>query len=610
MSTKALVPAASRVSIYTPSVPKRLQLTQTMVDDFIDRPDLGAKVIFNETLDAFQSVRLKQMVMVPRVMDSSGFSSAKTRTFFIAFNLRCMLIGDHHAGVYYQNFDSGQRNFWQYYDVFKRKSEFFRAQLGKMDLETNEVENTKGTKMGASCWIATFLNESKLFLPAPSFLTNSASQAGQRFNDLGIDEFTKIEAMGSTGIDDQLIGRCTRASFNKEHPFWCNHNVFLATAEDMMHPAYERYQLFKREVDRGNPEYSIISFCFKDWSHLVCDTGKPFNETLRENRVLKDLMGKWTKSKRLQEGLGIWSKNGRGWYDQEVLDNCISVGKERGLRPIVRRDDPTNDIKDSEHVYYFLGADPAKGDKKKADDGALVLLRAVPLTVDAGDNLNDWQLDYVWAYKVRKADAPQWASVIHLKDRHFKFAGVMLDHGGGGQWIKPELAKERQSINDVDTIVIPITTLDDSSTATANPCLCMFSKSDDLIKQKWETIKGDDNLIDIAHTELLEAMQRGRVGFPRPYSEVEHEEREKWGQERYWSNLLLDLARQQLASISVETTDEGKWALTKNNAKKFDSRGKKDFAYACVHAYTRFLVWLKCSERDWMPKEEDACMGE
>lgn len=593
--------------IYVPSVPKHLKLTESMIRDFTCRPDLCAKVVFGEVMDAFQSARLKDYVWTPRCMDSSGFSSAKSRTFFLAFNIRCILIGNHYAGVYYQNFNNGQQVFWQYYDTYQRRSPMFRAQLGAMNLESTDIED-KGTKKGSSCWVATFRNGSKLFLPAPGFLTDSKSQAGLRFNDIGIDEWTKIEATGSTGIDDQLIGRCTRESFNQHHPFWCNHNLFLATAEDTLHPAYERYRIYCKRVEAGDPDYSVISYNFKDYSDLkMFGSRKSFKETLRELRTLKDQRAKWTKAKYLQEGLGIWSKNGRGWYEVETLDKCVALGIDRGLTPLIRRNEPGQ--KDNENVHYFLGADPSKGDKKKADDGALVLMRAIPIVEDAADNLGDWQLDFVWAYKVRKADATQWAALIHWKDQHFKYSGVMMDHGGGGIWIRPELAKSKQIINDQEKQVVPIVTLDDDSVAVGNYCLTMFSRSDDQIKRKWENLKGDDNLIDYAHSEFLEALERG-IGFPKAFNERSAEEVKGWGDERKWANRLLDKAREQLAAISVATDDQGKWLMTSHNAKQFDARGKKDFAYACVHAYTRFLVWLKTSDREYKVREEDACGGE
>lgn len=577
-----------------------------MIEDFIVDPVLGARVIFGEVMDEFQKVRLKTYWWVPRVIDSSGFSSFKTRTLFIYQNLRCLLIPDHVAGVYYQNFNVGQKSFWGYYDLFKRRSAIFRVQIGQMAADMSETEG-KGTTKGPSCWNCYYKNASHIMLPAPGFLTDARNQASIRLNDLDVDEYTKIDATGSTGIDDQLLGRCTRETFNQNHPFWCNHQIFTATAEDTMHPAYERYATFLKEAKRGNPDYAVISFNFKDMSDLPSYSGKSFRAALREVKVLKDMKAKHSKSKFLQEGLGIWSRNGRRWYDSECIDKCVELGRKRDLVPLINRREYKGD---GEKVRYFLGVDPAKGDGKKSDDGALVCLRAEPLVEEAGDNLADWKLDYVWAYKVRKADASQWSALVHLKEKHFQFSGICMDHGGGGIWIKPELAKAKQIIHDVAVKVLPIVTPDDTSVIHGNYCLIMFNRGDESICRKWDSLKGEDNLIDAAHCEMHEAIEHTAFAFPRPFNEWPKEETDKWPEEKVWANKLLDLTRKQLASIAVLTDDQGNYVFTKNNAHQFEAKGRKDFAYAAIHAFVRFLVWLKFSELDYLPKEEDACMGE
>jgi hypothetical protein len=604
---RGATPVASPFDIHVPSTPKHLVITQTMIEDFIIDPVMGVEILFNEKLDEFQKVRLIQYVHVPRVMDSSGFSSFKTATFWMAINLRALLIGDHVSGIYYQNFNVGQKSFWSYYDRVMRKSALFRAQVGRMAADMSEKEG-KGTTKGASCWNCYYKNAGHGMLPAPGFLTDAASQASIRFNDLGIDEWTKIDATGSTGIDDQLIGRSTRESFNQHHPFWCNHHMFLATAEDTMHPAHDRYKTYMREVNAGNPDYSVFSFSFKDISDRPYTGGKTFKQALRNEKVLADMKKKHTKSKYQQEVLGLWSKNGRRWYDPDALEECVALGKRRGLLPLTAR---SQDQHDSEEVRYFLGGDPSKGDRAKADDGALVALRVEPRIKEPTDSLTDWKMDFVWAYKVRKADSTQWASLIHLKDRHFKWTGICLDHGGGGQWIRPELAKSKQIIDDQETHVVPICTPDDYSVNVGNHCLIMFSHGDPSIKKKWETLKGADNLIDNAHCEMREIVDHANIGFPERFQDRPKEETNTWSDEKVWANRLLDLVRAQLGSISVAVDDKGDLIYTRNNAHQFQAKGRrKDFAYAAIHAVVRFLVWLKLSDDDYEVSAEDAAGGE
>ena len=264
------------MDIYTPAIPRHLKITQTMLEDFITNPVMVANFIFKEKLDAFQRVRLKICHWTPFCMDSSGLSSAKTRGMWNISNLRCLMFPGHVAGVYYPNFESGKRIYWRYFREVALKSEFFRAHIGRervYGMDGKAEEMAKAMDRGPSCWVFQYKNESTVLMPAPNFLQGAKTQAGQRFNDLWVDEWTKVEAVPGKGegIDDQLVGRCTRESFNKHHPVWRNHMLFLATAEDTMHPAHARYMDFLKEHRAGNPFYYCFSFCFKDYSDLPCD---------------------------------------------------------------------------------------------------------------------------------------------------------------------------------------------------------------------------------------------------------------------------------------------------------------------------------------------------
>lgn len=595
--------AKAGLNIHLPSIPGHLRITQTLIEDTICDPCIGAKVIFGEIMDEFQRSRLKDYIWIPRVIDSSGFSSFKTRTFWLAWNLRALILPDRVLGVYYQNFQRGKDNFWQYYDLFHSgRAPIFRAQIGK--IAKDEMDKaSKGDRKEPSCYKVFFKNASQVLMPAPDFIKGSESQAGLRLNDLGVDEFTKIENTGKTGIDDQLIGRCTREVFNQHHMLWCNHHLFLATAEDTMHPAFERLSDYRRNIAKGNPDYKLISYSYKDMSDRISYNGRSFKATLREVKVLKDMKTRHTKQKFLQEALGIWSANGASWYPGEALDRCVAVGRQRGVIPITCR---LEDETATEKTRYFLGVDPSKGDGKKADDGALVVLRAHPVVEEPTEDLADWHLSLVWAYKVRAADVEQWSGLIHYKERHFNFSGICLDHGGGGQWIKPELAKRRQRVADMTMDCLPICTPDDATAMHANYSLIMFSHGDESIKRKWPSSTSADGIIDAAHCEAREAIERGLIAWPKPPHEWGKAVLDTWPEEKVWSLKLLHLARKQLESISVLTDNEGKFILNKNNNHQFSARGRKDFAYATLHAFVRFLVWLRHSEQEYMLPDKDS----
>lgn len=583
-----------------------------MRDDFIDRPDLGAKVLLGERLDAFQTARLKLTMWTPRVMDSSGFSSTKTRGAWIASNLRCLLIPDHVCAVYYQRFDSGKTTYWPYFNEVAGRSEIFRAHLGRTEVVNVDDEDKKKKirrheERKPSYWQASYKNGSKIIMPAPDFAKDSRSQAGLRFNDLFIDEWTKIEATGTKGIDDQLLGRTSRACFNQHHPFWANKHVFLATPEDWTHQAFRRYEEFMQAIRSGDTDYVHITFCYKDYSDQPFDGQHSFRELFREERLLRDMKTRKTRIGFMQEGLGIWTKTGHTLYDTSMLKQSRIIGQQMGNIIITNhRQDPE---KDPTKRFYFLGADIAKGEKKKSDDGALVTIRASPLTEQLSKSIFDWAVSVCYAYKVRGFDADEWAALIHMKNLAFGgFSRICMDHGGGGQWVEPELAKEKVEWAGRTYAVKPIATIEkeESMMVYGDFNLMMFTRGDHRVKKLWENqvMRGDDNLIDAAHTEVLQIMSKGLIGIP----DLKPAESDGFDQEGKWAAKLVSLVSDQFSRLSVKMNDDGTVFRTKNGAREFQSRGRKDFAYATIHAMTAFLSWLNDIDDMVQVNDEDAAM--
>src|SRR5690348_9302758 len=90
--TEAGSQKAEAMNVITPAIPKRLTVTQTMMEDFLCDPVLAAKVILGLDLDAFQRCRLRYMWWIPELIDCSGFSSGKTIVDWAYIQLRCILI--------------------------------------------------------------------------------------------------------------------------------------------------------------------------------------------------------------------------------------------------------------------------------------------------------------------------------------------------------------------------------------------------------------------------------------------------------------------------------------------------------------------------------------
>jgi hypothetical protein len=243
-----------------------LEISEDDVVDLLYDPAMAVQVIYGIWLDAFQSVRLKRYWFVPDVEDSSGYSSGKTAVGFLWINTRAVLIPDQVGMVVYPTFQQGKDNFWKYYRDFN--CETFQSQLGKVDLAGDD-EGKANTKEPA-CWKQYFLNGSEIRMPAPNFLQQSTTLAGLRTNTQLIDEYNKILGTegGEVGVRKQILGRNTRASFNKNHPVWCNHVVKMSTAELSDHPSWEAHLRQVKQVERGNPNFAYETWNYKDYSNL------------------------------------------------------------------------------------------------------------------------------------------------------------------------------------------------------------------------------------------------------------------------------------------------------------------------------------------------------
>lgn len=598
-------------NILVPSIPKRLEITQTMIEDFLIDPVMGSKVMLNVDLDVFQRCRLRAFWWTRNCIDSSGVSTGKTLVDVVYAVQRCLLLYDHVALVYYQNFQASKDNFWATF--LKLNSPIFMAHIGRIDRLGRD--RVKSSLQEPGCLKGFFKNDSLLMLPAPGFLQQSRSQAGKRCNTLLIDEFTKAEATaksGESGIDKQLIGRCTRRCFNKFHPIWGNHITFTATAEDSLHPSYARVRQYNREIAKGDPDKMLVSYSFKDWSNHPCPhaPGSSWRDVYRFDDAMREIKLAQSRHGYLQEALGIWSREGVGLYTPNLFLRAMENGERRGVTPL---DSRAMDHSDGDK-FYFLGADPAPAQSKTADDGALLIGRAridperLKNVEDARDNPADWQFDLVYARKVRGASLRQQSGIIHDLHRRFSFSKICLDTGpgGGGGLVRGELAMSRQLIEDHELECKPIASPEDTTNMNADFVLTRFWPNDKSLATVWpDACKGIDVLKDYAHASTIAALTHGTIGMP--WHGQDKEPHGLWSDSQMDSfRLLANLLPSQCASIRIATSNNGEsLLLSSRNARQFITSGHDDFAYAFIMAYTGFLVWLKNSFLWATQSEED-----
>lgn len=251
------------------------------------------------------------------------------------------------------------------------------------------------------------------------------------------------------------------------------------------------------------------------------------------------------------------------------------------------------------HHYYFCGFDTAPAQSARADDGAIVVLRATPRHEAEEGALSERADDYaesaLYARKIRNASARQWSGFLHLLDERFGgFSMIVGDPGGGGLFIRKELGSSRQLIENAERECTPIVTPDDpNAPVVAKYTLRLFKRGDTGIESVWPKLAGDDVLNDAAHGALREAIEHGHVVLPPDAREWKRDQVAGWSEERQFALRNLSEMAAQLVNITVATKDDGTYAFTKHNVRMFSARGRKDLAYAFMYAHVAFLIWLR-----------------
>lgn len=586
-----------------------------MLEDLLYDPVAAIYAFFKVRLDAFQAARARIMWFTPDVEDSSGFSTGKTFVNWALCNLRPLLIPDQRVLVIYQTFGTGKDQFWSYYS--SHGTALFRSQLGRFSEEGEEEGRARSRE--ASSWKMYYRNGGVVNMPAPGVFSKGRSLASLRCNVLMVDEWTKIEAMGAgeegegAAIFKQLFGRPTRESWNKEHPVWGNKVWMTATAELGNHPAAPRHRTRERRQRRGDPDVYCFGFSYKDYSNLECQPGVTFRERFRDDKRLKTMRDNLTPEAFLAEGLGLWGRSARGWFTESMTETGLANGAKRGVKVAIsramdERQRPSPAGSSQALAYYFHGIDTAPAQGQRADDGALSVLRAIPL-VEAPEHESDFQLDYIYDRVVRGHDAGQWSGLIHEKHRDFGFSLMVMDWGGGGQWVAPELKKDRQRISATDQHAIPIVRRD-SPEVEGSPILCVVLRSDSGMQELWpdelKNARGDDVLKSLMHQAFRDAWAKGLFGVPPRHVDLLREANERraeiedgsfvhplagWPEEQMWASVQASVALRQMGKFSAATRPDGGWVMTRNGAHVFVSSDKDDLVDSRRNAYIAFRIW-------------------
>lgn len=597
------------MDILIPSTPQKYVVTQGMIEDLLFNPAMAAKIFFDISLDAFQSAALKIQWLSYDTEDHSGHGSSKTLRAWILANLSCILFPNCVVGVVYQNAQSGRDNFWKYYSDTRYMTPLFRAQMGRFDKGSHKG---RATAKEPGNWKLFFKDGSRVEMPAPGHTGDAEKLGSWEVNRMVIDESNKIRRMGS-GIENQLLNRVRLQTPNPNHPVWQNKIWRFGTAETADHPAFPIHQVRIKDEARGDPTLYSFGFCYKDWSNIICPTGKSFRDQIPNWTTIKASNREMTKARRMAEAFGIYALASEGWYGAEGLEAAEEAGRKRMLEPILSR---AEDRDANENVHFFAGVDAARSAHKGNDEGAIVVLRVRPRVDDPTDNESDWDMAFVYARLCLNHSAGMWSGAIHECNRAFGFTGILMDPGGS-DFITCELKRERQVLNGVETKCIPIVLKNDMDipSGTVHFILSLTRSADPGMRRLWPDLAnarsgGGDTLKHFMNSAFQTAWEKGLIILPPPFKEFSKAGSvDKWPKEKAMASRLLNpKLKNQILSIQTLMDEKGAYKLTSNGAIQFLALGKDDFHDAARNAYVCFRIWLRENEGAYQVKQQDSTM--
>ena len=559
-----------------------IEIEQKWLEKFFFDPVMAAWVIMSAKLDTFQKARLRFYWFTPETIDSSGVGTGKTVVDFIYLNLRCILIPGHLAAIYFPNFQVGKDAFWnKYFPMFEELSDIFRAQFA----QASKREEEKMNQRNPGAWIRSYKNGSKLYMPAPDFKGDSKNQASRDFNTVVVDDYLRAEDQGD-GINKQLIDRARAPSFNKNHPIWCNHIKLLGHAGSPTHKGYQHIKAAKAMIRDGSSRNGVITFSYLDWSEELA-------RKYREDNLIASQKKKLPADDFRRQYLGIWTIDGTDFYPHIA----IQLARRREIIPQCGRRSP------GEH--FILGQDVAEPGSRHADFCAWVVYRIIELMNDQAamatlERMGRYfHISAVFAHQLRNRDAGQIASLTHLLD--LKFGGlsvVVLDPGGGGRWVLPELRKERQIIAGIERKVAPMTTRDDPLQIVRRPIVSFFGRGggdfDSVIEEQWRG--GEEGFIERSHQIFLDSWLGRHHHWPMEGAKRVAAEIGEWNVEKRYAQHFLDVAVKQIEAIRLLRRPDGSKLCSRRGYGMFEAKGKKDLGYAALYGRLGVELWLKDQE--------------
>lgn len=531
-------------------------LSQIDLEELQNNPILAASFVLNIDLPPHEQVSIEDMWFRKFYMESSGRDVAKTFRIAVVSALRAVLFVDKVEGYISHTFHGAKLIFKYIDDWYDTVSKFRDCIRGKPN-------------HAADAWICRFKTRSEIRCVPPDIAKSSLRLRSERWNDGYIDEWVHFPEQ--LVIDRVMNVICTRA--NKEYFLTRdkklqNHISYLSSPDFKFNPAYKRVQYFLKKIKEGDEDFALHRYNYLDippnWEWII---DKKVFEMARETAPAVIFRIEW---------MGRWEDNSEGYYlaseIRKIRKTFIDIKLEGDA--------------DKE---YILGIDVARSPAGKGDDFTISVFEVgkIPIFISQV-RCNNIRLD-------------EMAGRVFGILENFKVSLIMMDPGGGGIFLADQLAKKEQILTvqgaKVRKTVTPIVQM--GSDGEGQAILCMFSSGTKILKQIFQKIKGDDELINRAHSFLKSAFEKERVVSPLELKEFEIGKRykelvpveEKEIKEKYKILLAIDETFRELIAVETLKDKEGNPKRTANGFFSFVSRQRKDSAYSFLYGHFGCHIW-------------------
>lgn len=528
---------------------RKRNLTEKDLEELQHNPILAANFILNIKLPPHEQAAVEDMWEKKFYMETSGRDVAKTFRIALISALRSVLFADRIGGYISHTFHGAKLIFRYIDDWYDTIPRFRDCVIGK-------------PSHASDAWICRFKTRSEIRCVPPDIAKSSLRLRSERWNDGYIDEWVHFPEQ--LVIDRVMNVICTRANkeyFDTGSKVIQNHIAYLSSPDFKFNPAFKRVQFFLKKVKQGDDDFALHRYNYLDipsnWEWII---DRKVFEMARETSPAVIFRIEW---------LGKWENNSEGYY------LASEVRK-------IRKSFIDIKLKGDIGKKYILGIDVARSPSGKGDNFTISVFEVNTIPV------------FVYQIKCNNITLEDMAGKVFMAVRDFNVVSIIMDPGGGGIFLADQLAKREQILTikgaKVRVEVVPIIKIDAEGEGRA--ILCMFSSGTRALKEIFEKIKGDDELINRAHSLLKTALEKEQILAPLELKEFEIGERgkmipeeDKIAQEKYDVLLEIDGTFKELIGVETLKDRAGNPKRTASGFFTFVSTQRKDSAYSFLYGY-------------------------